>query len=59
MPSECASIGVSPGPTDHMYNAGSVGHLGPHRIGRCPGASSRKHLVGSHLGGTRHNASDS
>ncbi len=25
MPSECASIGVSPGPTDHMYNAG-YGH---------------------------------
>jgi hypothetical protein len=24
MPSECASIGVSPGPTDHMYNAGLV-----------------------------------
>ena len=23
-PSECASIGVSPGPTDHMYNAGSA-----------------------------------
>ena len=22
MPSECASIGDSPGPTDHLYNAG-------------------------------------
>jgi hypothetical protein len=23
MPSECASIGDNPGPTDHLYNAGS------------------------------------
>jgi len=27
MPSECASIGQSPGPADHMYNAGTVGHF--------------------------------
>jgi len=30
MPSECASIGQSPGPTDHLYNAGpgrTVRHL--------------------------------
>ena len=26
IPSECASIGVSPGQTDNMYNAGTVGH---------------------------------
>src|ERR1035437_1565135 len=25
-PNECASIGDSPGPTDHLYNAGTVGH---------------------------------
>jgi hypothetical protein len=24
MPSECASIGDNPGPTDHLYNAGTV-----------------------------------
>ena len=25
MPNECDSIGHSPGPTDHLYNAGTVG----------------------------------
>ena len=28
MPSECASIGQSPGPTDHLYNAGSGRNVG-------------------------------
>jgi hypothetical protein len=27
MPGDCASIGDSPGPTDHLYNAGSGSHL--------------------------------
>jgi hypothetical protein len=28
MPSECASIGDNPGPTDHLYNAGSEASTG-------------------------------
>ena len=28
MPSECASIEDSPGPTDHLYNAGTGSHQG-------------------------------
>jgi len=30
-PSECGSIGDSPGPKDHLYNAGSVGQTGTFR----------------------------
>jgi hypothetical protein len=30
MPSECASIGDNPGPTDHLYNAGTgCGQVAP------------------------------